>query len=97
MAVLGGGCAARRRATAPGTARARPRAAMAAGVFNAAANLAFLIAVRGGTLVVVAVIVALYPAGTVLLARRFLAERLTGWQLAGLAAAAAAVTLLALP
>ena len=99
VAVLGGVCAARRRATAPGTARARPRpgAAVAAGIFNAAANLAFLIAVRGGTLVVVAVIVALYPAGTVLLARRFLAERLTGWQLAGLAAAAAAVTLLALP
>jgi drug/metabolite transporter (DMT)-like permease len=74
-----------------------PGPAVAAGVFNAGANLAFLIAVRGGTLVVVAVIVALYPAGTVLLARRFLAERLTGWQLAGPAAAAAAVTLLALP
>jgi uncharacterized membrane protein len=97
VAVLGGVSAARRRATAPGTAPGHLRAAMAAGVFNAAANLAFLIAVRGGTLVVVAVIVALYPAGTVLLARRFLAERLTGWQLAGLTAAAAAVTLLALP
>jgi drug/metabolite transporter (DMT)-like permease len=74
----------------------RPGPAVAAGLFDAAANLAFLLAVRGGTLVVVAVITALYPAGTVLLARRILAERLTRWQLAGLAAAAAAVTMLAL-
>jgi drug/metabolite transporter (DMT)-like permease len=74
----------------------RPGPAVAAGLFDAAANLAFLLAVRGGTLVVVAVITALYPAGTVLLARRVLAERLTRWQLAGLAAAAAAVTILAL-
>ena len=73
----------------------RPGPAVAAGIFDAAGNLAFLLAVRGGTLVVVAVITALYPAGTVLLARRILAERLTRWQLAGLAAAAAAVTILA--
>jgi drug/metabolite transporter (DMT)-like permease len=75
---------------------ARPGPAVAAGLFDAAGNLAFLLAVRGGTLVVVAVITALYPAGTVLLARRLLAERLTRWQVAGLAAAAAAVTILAL-
>jgi drug/metabolite transporter (DMT)-like permease len=74
----------------------RPGPAVAAGLFDAAGNLAFLLAVRGGTLVVVAVITALYPAGTVLLARRILAERLTRWQLAGLAAAAAAVTILAI-
>jgi uncharacterized membrane protein len=74
----------------------RPGPAVAAGIFDAAGNLAFLLAVRGGTLVVVAVITALYPAGTVLLARRILGERLTRWQLAGLAAAAAAVTILAL-
>jgi drug/metabolite transporter (DMT)-like permease len=74
----------------------RPGAAIAAGIFDAAGNLAFLLAVRGGTLVVVAVITALYPAGTVLLARRILGERLTRWQLAGLGAAAAAVTVLAL-
>jgi uncharacterized membrane protein len=74
----------------------RPGAAIGAGIFDAAGNLAFLLAVRGGTLVVVAVITALYPAGTVLLARRILAERLTRWQLAGLAAAAGAVTILAL-
>ena len=62
----------------------RPGPAVAAGIFDAAGNLAFLLAVRGGTLVVVAVITALYPAGTVLLARRILGERLTRWQLAGL-------------
>jgi drug/metabolite transporter (DMT)-like permease len=103
-AVLLASCAARGRGDGEGrgvparrrSGPRRPGPAAAAGVFNAGANLAFLIAVRGGTLVVVAVIVALYPAGTVLLARQVLAERLTRWQVAGLAAAAAAVTLLAL-
>ena len=84
-----------RRGPAPSRLLPRPGPAVAAGIFDAAGNLAFLLAVRGGTLVVVAVITALYPAGTVLLARRILAERLTRWQLAGLAAAAAAVTILA--
>jgi drug/metabolite transporter (DMT)-like permease len=69
--------------------------AVTAGALDAAANIAFLIAVRGGTLVIVAMITALYPAGTVLLARRVLRERLSGAQMAGLAAAAAAVLLLA--
>nr|BFF25603.1 hypothetical protein GCM10025732_35680 [Glycomyces mayteni] len=41
-------------------------------------------------------IVALYPAGTVLLARRVLGERLQRGQLLGLGAAAVAVVLLAL-
>jgi drug/metabolite transporter (DMT)-like permease len=71
------------------------RLAVGAGIFDAAANLAFLLAVRSGSLIVVAVISALYPAGTVLLARRFLDERLTRTQLAGLLTAAAAVSLLA--
>jgi drug/metabolite transporter (DMT)-like permease len=70
--------------------------AIAAGVFDALANVAFLLAVRHGSLVVVAVITALYPGGTVLLARQVLGERLTRIQLAGLVVAAAAVTLLAL-
>ena len=42
-----------------------------------------------------AVITALYPAGTVLLARAFLAERIATTQLAGLGLAAVAVSLLA--
>ncbi|MFG3342301.1 EamA family transporter [Glycomyces sp. NPDC048151] len=68
----------------------------AAGALDSVANLLFLLAARGGDLAVVAVIVALYPAGTVLLARKALGERLHRGQLIGLGAAAAAVSLLAL-
>ncbi|MGP3920464.1 EamA family transporter [Nonomuraea sp. 10N515B] len=76
----------------------RPAYAMsaAAGVLDSVANLLFLLAARGGDLAVVAVIVALYPAGTVLLARGVLAERIHRGQLAGLGTAAVAVSLLAL-
>ncbi|WP_043635795.1 EamA family transporter [Nonomuraea candida] len=76
----------------------RPAYAMsaAAGALDSVANLLFLLASRGGDLAVVAVIVALYPAGTVLLARGVLAERVGRTQLAGLGAAAVAVSLLAL-
>jgi drug/metabolite transporter (DMT)-like permease len=69
--------------------------AAGAGLFDALGNVAFLVAVRSGSLVVVAVITALYPGGTVLLARQFLGERLTRTQLTGLLAAAVAVTILA--
>ncbi|MCP9963244.1 EamA family transporter [Streptomyces somaliensis] len=68
----------------------------AAGALDSVANLLFLLAVRSGDLAVVAVITALYPAGTVLLARAVLAERVHRGQLAGLGAAAVAVSLLAL-
>ncbi|MFC9930775.1 EamA family transporter [Streptomyces sp. NPDC127190] len=67
-----------------------------AGVLDSVANLLFLLAARGGDLAVVAVITALYPAGTVLLARSVLAERIHRGQLIGLGAAAVAVSLLAL-
>ncbi|MFI7708986.1 EamA family transporter [Nonomuraea sp. NPDC049480] len=67
----------------------------AAGVLDSVANLLFLLAARSGDLAVVAVIVALYPAGTVLLARGVLAERIHPSQLAGLGTAAVAVSLLA--
>jgi drug/metabolite transporter (DMT)-like permease len=66
-----------------------------AGALDSLANFAFLLAVRHGELSVVAVITALYPAGTILLARALLAERLAATQLAGLAVAAVAVSLLA--
>jgi drug/metabolite transporter (DMT)-like permease len=72
----------------------RPLSA-AAGFVDSLANFAFLLAVRDGDLAVIAVIAALYPAGTVLLARGLLAERLAGAQLAGLGLAAVAVGLLA--
>jgi drug/metabolite transporter (DMT)-like permease len=95
-----------RRRTAPSGAPGQPglperpglpelRLAAGAGAFDAVANLAFLLAARSGSLIVVAVITALYPGGTVLLARRFLGERLAVAQVAGLLAAAAAVTILA--
>ncbi|MFE2517846.1 EamA family transporter [Streptomyces mirabilis] len=76
----------------------RPAYAMstAAGVLDSMANLLFLLAARGGDLTVVAVITALYPAGTVLLARSVLAERIRRGQLVGLCTAAVAVSLLAL-
>ncbi|WP_333738518.1 EamA family transporter [Streptomyces sp. IBSBF 2806] len=67
-----------------------------AGVLDSVANLMFLLAGRSGDLAVVAVITALYPAGTVLLARSLLAERIHRGQLIGLGAAAVAVSLLAL-
>ncbi|MFE2537367.1 EamA family transporter [Streptomyces sp. NPDC059371] len=69
---------------------------MAAGVLDSVANLLFLLAARSGDLAVVAVITALYPAGTVLLARGVLAERIHRGQLVGLGTAAVAVGLLAL-
>lgn len=76
----------------------RPAYAMsaAAGMLDSLANLLFLLAARSGDLAVVAVITALYPAGTVLLARVVLAERIHRGQLIGLGAAAVAVSLLAL-
>ncbi|MFB6986795.1 EamA family transporter [Streptomyces sp. NPDC056304] len=76
----------------------RPAYAMsaAAGVLDSVANLLFLLAARSGDLAVVAVITALYPAGTVLLARSVLAERIHRGQIVGLGTAAVAVSLLAL-
>ncbi|GHD80675.1 hypothetical protein GCM10010317_102940 [Streptomyces mirabilis] len=76
----------------------RPAYAMstAAGALDSMANLLFLLAARSGDLTVVAVITALYPAGTVLLARSVLAERIRRGQLVGLGTAAVAVSLLAL-
>ncbi|MFG2635707.1 EamA family transporter [Streptomyces sp. NPDC048362] len=76
----------------------KPAYAMSAtaGVLDSVANVLFLLAARGGDLAVVAVITALYPAGTVLLARGVLAERIHRGQLIGLGTAAVAVGLLAL-
>jgi drug/metabolite transporter (DMT)-like permease len=78
-----------------GATRPSLPASAAAGALDSLANFAFLLAVRDGDLAVVAVITALYPAGTVLLARALLAERIGRAQLAGLALAAVAVSLLA--
>ncbi|MEU6238176.1 EamA family transporter [Kitasatospora sp. NPDC047058] len=79
-----------------GTERPAYAVSAAAGVLDSLANLLFLLAARSGDLTVVAVITALYPAGTVLLARGLLAERIHRGQLLGLGTAAVAVGLLAL-
>lgn len=63
------------------------------GLLSGLANIAFLAATGHGELAIIAVLSALYPAVTVLLARAFLAERWTRHQAIGLVAAAAAVVL----
>ncbi len=79
-----------------GDSRPSVQASAGAGVLDSLANFAFLLAVREGDLAVVAVITALYPASTVLLARVLLNERIGRAQIAGLGIAAVAVSLLAL-
>lgn len=69
--------------------------AIAAGVLDSLANFSFLLASREGSLAVVAVITAMYPASTLVLARLVLKERLTRLQLQGFAVALIAVSLLA--
>ncbi len=70
--------------------------ALVAGALDAAANAAYLLAVRHGLLALVAVLVALYPAATITLATAVLRERTGRTQRLGLAIAAASVTLIAL-
>ncbi len=66
------------------------------GVLDSAATVAFLLAVRSGPLAVVAVITALYPASTVVLARFGLREKISRFQLVGMVAAALSVVLLSI-
>lgn len=66
-----------------------------AGVADTAANALFLLASRHGMLTITGVLIALYPASTVLLAQMVLHERVSRLQLSGFAVAAAAVTLIA--
>ncbi len=79
------------------TALPRPvwRLTAACGVCDSTANVLYILAAQRGLLSLVAVLTALYPASTVLLARVVLKERLGRRQLAGLAVALAAVTLVA--
>ena len=72
------------------------RLVIAAGAGDMVADILYLLAVRQGLVSLVAVIVALYPAATVLLAQVVLGERLRRVQTAGLALAASAAVLLAL-
>ncbi|HVF73706.1 MAG TPA: DMT family transporter [Acidimicrobiales bacterium] len=68
----------------------------ASGVLDVTANAVYLLAVRQGLLSLVAVLSSLYPAGTVLLARVVLKERLVKAQLVGLAFALAGVACIAI-
>lgn len=99
--VLGGWLIARRRrAGAPdperGSWRAGLRFAIACGVIDAIANAGLLLGVRIGELSVMAVLTALYPAGTIILAAIVLKERIAPVQYAGLALAITAGGMLAL-
>ena len=76
-------------------ARADVGGIVACGVADMFANLLYLLASRRGLLSIVAVLVSLYPASTVLLARIVLRERLSAMQVVGLGAAAAGVLLIA--
>ncbi|MBV9092361.1 MAG: DMT family transporter, partial [Streptosporangiaceae bacterium] len=67
------------------------RTGVAAGVLGGIANLLYLAATGAGQLAVVAVVTALYPAVTVLLARLTLHERWSRLQVIGLAVSAVAV------
>ena len=70
--------------------------ALGAAFLDVVATAAFLVATREGLLAIVAVITALYPAATLLMARVVLGERLQAVQRFGLAVAAGSVVLLAL-
>jgi drug/metabolite transporter (DMT)-like permease len=67
------------------------RLGVAAGVLSGIANLLYLAATGTGQLAIVAVVTALYPAATVLLARLTLHERWSRLQIIGLIASAVAV------
>jgi drug/metabolite transporter (DMT)-like permease len=67
---------------------------LAVGVFDVTANALYLVAVHHGLLSIVAVLVSLYPAATVLCALVVLRERLRNWQVAGVVVALAAVVLI---
>jgi drug/metabolite transporter (DMT)-like permease len=86
-----------RRRGAPVAGGWRPgiRLAIACGIVDVVANCGLLLGIRLGELTVIAVLTALYPAGTILLARIVLKERIAVVQYVGLAAAIAAGALLA--
>jgi drug/metabolite transporter (DMT)-like permease len=69
--------------------------AAVAGLLDAAGNALLLLAVRRGLLSLVGVIIALYPAATVALARIVFGERVGRIQLIGMGLAAVAVALIA--
>lgn len=94
LLVLGG-----RRRAGGHPARLEPRGAgiaAAGGALDASANVLILLGLRLGDLTTMSVLVALYPAGTILLAAVVLRERVAPVQWAGLVLAVAAAALLSL-
>ncbi len=71
-------------------------AVILAGLLESLANVLFTLATRAGTLTVVSVLTALYPLGTILLARVVLKEKIAKLQLFGIFIAIGASALLAL-
>jgi drug/metabolite transporter (DMT)-like permease len=65
------------------------------GVLDMGANVLYLVALRHGLLAVVSALTGLYPGATVVLAQTVLDERMRRTQVAGLAVAAVAATLVA--
>ncbi|HMH57650.1 MAG TPA: DMT family transporter [Galbitalea sp.] len=92
------GLVARRRGTAATTGGWRPgiRLAIACGIVDAVANCGLLLGIRVGDLTVIAVLTALYPAGTIILAAIVLRERIAVVQYVGLALAITSGALLAI-
>jgi drug/metabolite transporter (DMT)-like permease len=79
---------------APGFGGANPLVIIGAGVLDVTANALYLLAVHGGLLSIVAVLVSLYPVSTVLCSMIVLGERLRTPQVAGVVAAMLAVVLI---
>ena len=93
IAVIGGAAVVTRSSLVP--RRDAVPAVVASGILDVTANALYLLAVRRGLLSLVAVLSALYPAGTVLLARVVLREHLIRVQVAGLGMALGGVVLIA--
>lgn len=70
-------------------------AVILAGLFDSTANVLFTVATQLGALTIVAVLTALYPLGTILLARVVLKEKIARVQMAGIFLALGASALLA--
>ena len=70
--------------------------ALLCGVIDVVANVGLLVGVRLGELSIMAVLTAMYPAGTIILAAVVLKERIAVVQYVGLALAIAAGAMLAL-
>jgi drug/metabolite transporter (DMT)-like permease len=83
------------RVTSATPPRGAAGAAVGCGLLDAGANVFYLLALDHGLLSVVSVLTALYPAGTVLLARYVLGEHLSPVQRVGLGVAGAAAVLIA--